>query len=787
MTHYAHPTPASTAKADAGTAPTIRNARGQFAGTDVVPWLHPSPVTRFASLDEVARTIDETVHTILADAAAHDSKSKERAAALALAPSPGSGKTTRTQAILASQPRELIGDDVLFLSPTADLSAEACDRAQAIKGNATPATRIRGRSSIDPDKPGVRMCRKWELAEKVARAGLKVGDTLCQLREGQGADETVRRCPYFDTCAYQRQSLDLPEETPVDRYAAHNFVYLPTPTGRDKALRVIDEKFWPKMLRQTVVPVQAFTRQERFPGPECAPVGGHLVHLAAEAVVDALRADRDLSKLPYQAAQYRSFAEKERDNVEQLPAIKPDMTIEAQIEALARIQACKSAAERCARIWEALADARKLGRARPDRVTLRTRHYTAANGDTTKVEEVVLHGAREVQGNIPTLILDADASETILGTFFPGIEICTQRLKPNAEITQVSNLRMSTSRLLGSDNLRKTCKTLIETEVARDRNDRAGGVLVGCTKKVARKFFEEAGKVSPTTPDAEAISIMLNEKLFGASWLWFGDRALGSNRYEDYSTVIVLGRNELPVEALEDQGRSLFGDKDDQPLKFVEADKNGRRQMPEMYVPYEMTSGESVAAPVRMHPDKRIREIQMQHRECCTRQLVERLRLARARYRKRVILLCNIPIPGLPVDKLVRLDELILQTDRLGEALQEATRGNRTLILTAKELPKCAPDTFSNTKAAESWLARTRENPRAAMNDINSGVRGFDLHAARIRRDVARARVEICLVLVRTGEDPRSVIEAAHGPLRDFAPIPTLDAASVFGSKGLDR
>ncbi len=73
------------------------------------------------------------------------------------------------------------------------------------------------------------------------------------------------------------------------------------------------------------------------------------------------------------------------------------------------------------------------------------------------------------------------------------------------------------------------------------------------------------------------------------------------------------------------------------------------------------------------------------------------------------------------------------------------------------------------------------------MNDINSGVRGFGLNAARIRRDVPRARVEICLVLVRTGEDPRDVIEAAHGPLRDFAPIPALDAPSVFGSKGLDR
>ncbi len=233
---------------------------------------------------------------------------------------------------------------------------------------------------------------------------------------------------------------------------------------------------------------------------------------------------------------------------------------------------------------------------------------------------------------------------------------------------------MSTTRLLDSAGLRRKCRMLIENEVARDLNDHAGGVLVGCTKKVARRFFEEAGLVSATTPDAEAVAIMLREKLFGASWLWFVDRALGSNRYENYSTVIVLGRNELPVGALEDQGRSLFGDRDDQPLEFVEADENGRRQMPEVLVPFEMTSGESVAVPVRVHPDERIREIQMQHRECCTRQLVERLRLARAPYCKRVILVCNIHIPGLPVDNLVCLDALIAGPDRLGKALLETAR-----------------------------------------------------------------------------------------------------------------
>ena len=50
---------------------------------------------------------------------------------------------------------------------------------------------------------------------------------------------------------------------------------------------------------------------------------------------------------------------------------------------------------------------------------------------------------------------------------------------------------------------------------------------------------------------------MLETPLHGAYWLWFSGRALGTNRYRNFSTVIVIGREEVPVEALEDHGRAL--------------------------------------------------------------------------------------------------------------------------------------------------------------------------------------------------------------------------------------
>ncbi len=788
MKYDTHPNPAFAAYIPATNVPRLRNASGQFAGIAPVPWRHPAPVTRYSDPCNVTDEIDAVVMSILSDAVVHDAKSEAPTPVVALAPSPGSGKTTRTQKILAEQPRETLGRDAVLLMPTSALSGEACQKARqmSVDGNATPAFQMLGRSAQNPTAPEERMCRKWELAERAARAGLRVRETLCEAPH-TGEDEPAR-CPHFESCAYLQQFRTLPDE-PVDRYAAHAFTSLPDPTGRKVGLRVIDEKFWPSMLKTTVVPAVSFENERRFPEPtegpdeSAAQYDEHRVLKAAREVLDALRSGRSLSDVPYSAGQYRSFAGEERSLEDDPPEIAPDMSDAEQAQQLEQMLSSRNNARRYARVWEALAQAREQSRQRPDRIELRHRTYRQADSNcTAEIEEIVVHGLKEMVSNPPTLVLDADASETILRVFFPDIDVHHATLEPNAEILQVSSHRMSTTALLNSPGLRHRCQRLIEAEVERDRNGHAGGVLVGCTKKVARQFFLDAGLLTGRESGAEEIQVMLETQLFGASWLWFGDRALGSNRYESYSTVIVLGRNEIPLDALEGQGRSLFGDRDgEEPLHLVEADDQGRRLMPEYMVPYELRSGDPVAVPVRLHPDPRIREIQRQHRECATRQLIERLRLGRAIYRKRVILACNIPIPGLPGDRLVTFDEIAGVPHRLQQALEETASCHRTLILTAKELPAHAGNTFPTTKAAQDWLARTRKNPRTAIDVLHDGVRGFRLTAARIRRNQPRARKETCLVLIREGECPREVIEAAHGALREYRPTVDLTPEEIFG------
>lgn len=162
---------------------------------------------------------------------------------------------------------------------------------------------------------------------------------------------------------------------------------------------------------------------------------------------------------------------------------------------------------------------------------------------------------RDLQHRKPLLVLDADADPDILRAL--GCDIVFDKqlsLRPNAIIEQLHDRRMSTSSLLGSGEIRKQWRRIIAREVLRDRLGQNSGVLVGATKKIVKAFFEDAGHRFEGLSSDEVNEFMLDTKLHGASWTWFGGRSLGVNRYEDYSSCIIIGREELPIHALEDQG-----------------------------------------------------------------------------------------------------------------------------------------------------------------------------------------------------------------------------------------
>jgi len=251
--------------------------------------------------------------------------------------------------------------------------------------------------------------------------------------------------------------------------------------------------------------------------------------------------------------------------------------------------------------------------------------------------------------------------------------------------------------------------------------------------------------------------------LHGAHWLWFGGRSLGSNRYEACSTVIAIGREELPIFALEDYGRALWGDRADADLTFLTPGSDGIFRMADMEVGYEMSNGEAWAVQVPCHPDPLIRRVQRQTREFATRQLVERIRLARATVPKRVILGCNIPIPGLPVDKLVGWEAF--RPSRLTAAIIEGLAMRGGVRASPSGLTADAPCVFHSVDAAKAYIKRNN----IRMADWQASMPEWltpHIYQIELRQARPHARTVQALVLATCEDTAVQIAERPWGPLR---------------------
>jgi hypothetical protein len=145
--------------------------------------------------------------------------------------------------------------------------------------------------------------------------------------------------------------------------------------------------------------------------------------------------------------------------------------------------------------------------------------------------------------DVPTLLLDADATPEIVERMFPGAELVEVDLRPNAEVVQITDKTFSAT-ALKNPKLRKEAVELVRAEVLADTLQGGRGVLAIATKKVVRQFFEDAGHKLDDMTEAEIAQHMLNTELHGAQWLWFGSAALGLNTWKMFGTAIVFGREE---------------------------------------------------------------------------------------------------------------------------------------------------------------------------------------------------------------------------------------------------
>lgn len=674
----------------------FRDRFGRFTGAGAYAIPAAAEPTRFTSLLEANGALRGALQD--ADDMLVSAKENHRSGAVVLRASPGAGKSTVQRMLMAErQDRGQTRKTTTHL-PTLALAEEAARHATEL---GLSARVIRGRSALRPDGQG-RMCMKAATVERAIHLGLRAKAAFCESPARLDADSNgAFRCEHFDTCAYRKQFLKRADHD----FVATTYLGLPDPEGDRLSYRVVDETFWRHALRNWCVDVAIFTapridpiRPKSHQPRDARTVARTELLEAANKVVGRLMAGDSPLSLPYTAEDYEHFAELEDMFAAAQPDIAPAQSETEQRGLLDDAERDFSKVGGFRAVWRVLRHARENGLGRSERLRLERNRAG-----------LKLHVAEKqaLSNKEPMLVLDADAEPGILDTV--GCPVLIQNditLRPNAVIRQLHDRRMSTSAVIDSAENRNQWRSIIAMEVLRDRLGRNTGVLVGATKKVVQQFFADAGH-DFSGMDAEEVSrFMLDTSLHGARWLWFGSRSLGSNAYADCSSVIVIGREELPLAALEDQGRALWGDTAGAPLTLLSGGPAGELWMPDAELAYEMTDGRAMAVRVPCHPDPRIRLLQRQAREFATRQLVERLRLARSPYPKRVLLGSSVPIPGLPVDQLVSWSDL--QVPRLEAALAVGLLRDGAVELTHSKISAAASEVFCSQDAVKGFMKRDR-------------------------------------------------------------------------------
>ena len=608
--------------------------------SDAIKWL---------DRDDALSQLQSHIQLFLRDAEEwHQTGSNEAPPVLGMKVSAGLGKTRSTLEGIAEQGEEILKHGHIFIYvPTLDLADQAARDFEGFNSG-LPHMVLRGRSAINPstDEP---MCSRADLADAIVGNVSSVTQALC--KKAVSETETVyARCA--TGCAYLDQTKT--EDHRVV-FLAHAYLRLKVPLEGKVALRIIDEKFWgPLVHTETLYRDHWLTPQYRAPSKdeeietdqalfELSRKVRHAVSLALETGEPIHGNLRDLEVKKRKLQKLANYEAKQVPGLYLRPDWKDDTlrkrrdSFDAGMADRARIQA------KIFRLLAATADQdtterlslAKFSQDHPDRVTFKA------------------HFLDDLPQTSPWLLLDADLDSTITKQFFPNAEVVTLHAKPTAEIIQVRNRTLSDTWLTYHEKAERhqdLVLNIIKREVALAASSDNGRVLVVGTRKVLKALFERAGGKNGVASKDDPL---IPSQLHGADVRWYGAKMLGINDYKEHATVILVGRMQLNVSALEDQLKAMFGDSGE-PLVLTEENKLVEEDLGSTALSESRENGPTRGPQV--HPDARGTALLRQNREAASEQAIARLRLVFPNRAKRVVVLSNVPLPNLPVDTYVELE-----------------------------------------------------------------------------------------------------------------------------------
>jgi len=548
--------------------------------------------------------------------------------------------------------------------PSIRIAQEVGDDMQAMGINVLVQ---RGREKTARD--GTPMCERSDLVMEAIACGVyNIQKAFCT----DGMD----KCPNFDSCPYQMQFKNIIDRDVVLKQ--HDMLTMGRSTleGPAPDLIVVDEKFTKILVRKTnilldnvLIPnprtydsIQDKTGLEPYDAIR-KPLFSALGEGGEEVVWT-------LMELGITKEQLQSAFDSIEIEIPDISATYSEQQIKANI-ALYRERAGYWKIVK--RILKALIKDYKLIEENEPGARLPLNHFSKIRIMESGARTLVLAEYREptrLKG-IPVLHIDADADRNVIEQIFKDddrelvFEEC--HLEQNLRVRQLLDTPVSATQLA--------------TERTRGERTGKGDQWRRITEEQAIQYSQAGDDVLVTGPKrtmdeivtSKIESACVKSKGTGRIAVEHFNNLLGINLYNQFKRMIVVGRNQMSVDELEDTARGLFHDKHLNLLHGV--------KLPYVSRCLQTKSGRVYEVSVQEHPDPYINTVLKLSRECETLQSIARLRGVRANDTRHVDIFSNLPLPNLLIDEVVTREGILegLEKDWVkGNELKEALRKHFT-------------------------------------------------------------------------------------------------------------
>ena len=618
------------------------------------------------------------------------------------------------------------------------------NNAKAVASRIPGMEVVRGRSATDPGHPnGATMCLRPGAAERVAQAGLSVGQTLCS--DGKG-----KVCPFFSECGWQAQKRrNLSGE--ITAFAgSHNYLTLHGPMPQPDVV-VIDENSVSSMIGYI-----EFGFDRLLPTETAGYRGGNLGAAIGyrDTMVKVCNALRDpsgaLASLRSQGitdtaglgaavAYLRAVEEGEFTG-----DLSPDMADAQILDQLDRHE--QSEIRLILKLLVALQEEIGLPRDHAHGVAYHPNKPVRINGKTEFQNRVSVHYRKTLSfaKDVPVLLLDASGDELIYRQLFSERleNIQSVKCERNMEVVQVRDVTMAKSSLMGVDRYGNALSDKSASKAAQLR-----GELTNAANALAQKrgpFFAASYKKV-----VEQMRPALSDEVLTGH---FGNLR-GSNEFENCTAGMIIGRHQVPVEVVEADARALWSD-DPEPLNLPGHYSKATRGI-------RMRDGSGVPVEVDVHPDPRVQRVLELYREREAEQGGDRLRAIHNPESKILYVVCNLPL-DMTVDRVITKAQLMheatgaIDNGKVGKARRlNTSRLVEAFRLTGGLLP---------TNRRELWhLAQDKTSVLNGLWDSEKAVRN-DLDSISLRELIGQCRLTSLSIAKTAQLEPVTITYRHAGP-----------------------